>query len=285
MQFQISTGTPTRGRIYAADEMIENKVKSFSQIHGFKLIRAVGSGAEGCLFLAAKSGRYFYLKSPDGVLAQDEISTIEHLKKTDLIPQGIRTYPEDRMIVLPEFPSIPQNGTTRAVNKLIFDYISSIFRSGYVCLDMTPEHVRIEPESKKVFLIDFSGYAELTRFRTDAKELVADRKKMEYRTPEESIRDFRNPEKLQVFLTGLLLFQLLSSDRGLPRALKWIERGSEEYESELKKDLAGLDPENAGILQSMLAFDPNHRKTIQQLQEAFSIGSEDLQNFWRKLKA
>ncbi len=281
LQFQISTGTPTRGQIFAADEMIENKIKHFSQVHGFKLIRPVGSGAEGCLYLGAKNSRYFYLKSPDGNLAQEEISTIETLKKVNLIPQGIRTYPDDRMIVLPEYPSLPENGTKLAANKLICDYVKNIWHSGYVCLDMTPEHVKVDPETQKLFLIDFSGYAEISRFLTNAKEFAADRKKIEYRTPEEFVRDFRDAEKLQVYLTGLLFYQLFTEDYGLPAALKAIPEGAEEYSRQLTEDLKRFQPGEAAILQDMLAFDPKHRKSLQQIQ--FAVTREEIDQFWRKL--
>ena len=282
LQFQISTGTPTRGQIFAADEMIENKVKTFSQLHGYKLIRPVGSGAEGCLYLAAKNSRYFYLKSPDGNLAQEEISTIESLKKVNLIPQGIRTFPEDRMIVLPEFASIPQNGMSLTANKLICDYVRNIWHTGYVCLDMTPEHVKIDPESQKLFLIDFSGYAELSRFQANAKEFAADRKKIEYKTPEEFMRDFRDAEKLQVYLTGLLFHQLLSADHALPSALKSITQGSDAYEKQLTEDLSKFPSQEASILKDMLAFDPNHRKSLQQLQ--IPVTREQVEQFWRKIQ-
>jgi hypothetical protein len=283
IHFQISTGTPTRGQIFAADEMIESKMKSFSQIHGFKLIRPVGSGAEGCLFLAAKNSHYFYLKSPDGSLAQEEISTVESLKKANLVPQGIRTFPDDRMIVLPEFPSLPENGTTSTANKLILDYVTKIWNSGFVCLDMTPEHVKLEPESRKLFLIDFSGYAEIARFQSNAKEFAADRKKIEYRTPEEFVRDFRDAEKLQVYLTGLLLYQLFNKEHGLPVALKQIPKGESEYQQQLDNDLKSLQPQDATTLQSMLAYDPKHRKSIQELQKSYQVTSDELDNFWRKL--
>ncbi|MCI0603954.1 serine/threonine-protein kinase [bacterium] len=283
LEFQISTGTPTRGQIFAADEMIESKIKSFSQIHGFKLIRPVGSGAEGCLYLAAKNSRYFFLKSPDGNLVQEEISTIESLKKANLIPAGIRTYPEERMIVLPEFPSLPENGINLTANKLIFDYVKSIWDSGFVCLDMTPDHVRLEPESKKLFLIDFSGYAELSRFQKNAKEFAADRKKIEYRTPEEFVRDFRDVEKLQIYLAGLLFYQLLSEGHGLPLALKSISEGAAEYDKQLTEDLKKFKPAEASILQAMLAYDPKQRKSLQELQ--FPVTTQEIESFWQKLNS
>ena len=282
LRFHISTGTPTRGQIFAADQMIENKVKTFSQIHGFKLLRPVGTGAEGCLYLASKNARHFYLKSPDGNLAQEEISTIESLKKVNLIPHGIKTYPEDRMIVLPEFPSLPQNGTNRTANKLIYDYVRNIWHTGFLCLDMTPEHVKIDPESRKLFLIDFSGYAEISRFQTNAKEFTADRKKIEYRTPEEFARDFRDAEKLQVYLTGLLFYQLLRPDHGLPSALKYIADGAEEYERKLQMDLQAFAPEEASVLKDMLAFDPSQRKSLQQLQ--IPVAVDQIEQFWRKMQ-
>jgi hypothetical protein len=281
LKFQISTGTPTRGQVFAADEMIESKIKNFSVVHGFKLIRPVGSGAEGCLYLAARNSKYFYLKSPDGGLAQEEISTIESLKKVNLIPQGIRTYPEERMIVLPEFPSLPENGTRLTANKLICDYVKNIWHTGYVCLDMTPEHVKIDPESQKLFLIDFSGYAELSRFQSNAKEFTADRKKIEYKTPEEFVRDFRDAEKLQVYLTGLLFYQLFSPNHGLPAALKYISEGTEEYHRQLSEDLKQFSREEADILGGMLGFDPKHRKSLSQIQ--FPVTREQIDQFWRKL--
>ena len=283
LHFQISTGTPTRGQIFTADEMIESKVKNFSSEHGYKLIRPVGSGAEGCLYLGAKNSRYFYLKSPDGNLAQEEISTIENLKKANLIPQGIHTYPEDRMIVLPEFTSLPQNGSTRTANKLIYDYVKNIWQTGYVCLDMTPEHVKIDPETQKLFLIDFAGYAQISSFHSNAKELAADRKKIEYRTPEEHLRDFADAEKLQVYLTGLLFYQLLSANHTLPSALKSIPEGSEKYNKQLNEDLKRFQPAEATILREMLAYDPKERKTLEQIQ--ISVTNEEIDQFWRKLNA
>jgi hypothetical protein len=283
LRFQISTGTPTRGVIFAADEMIESKVKIFSGVHGFKLIRPVGTGAEGCLYLAAKNSRYFYLKSPDGNLAQEEISTIESLKKVNLIPHGIKTYPEDRMIVLPEFPSLPTNGMNLTANKLICDYIKNVWHTGYLCLDMTPEHVRIDPETQKLFLIDFSGYAEVSRFKNNAREYAADRKKIEYRTPEEFVRDFRDAEKLQVYLTGLLLYQLLSPNQELPSALKAISEGTGEYDKRLLEDLSKFEPAQAAILKDMLAYDPNQRKSLQQIQ--LPVSREEVDQFWHKLKS
>lgn len=281
LRFQISTGTPTRGQIFAADEMIEDKIKSFSQTHGFKLIRPVGTGAEGCLYLAAKHSRYFYLKSPDGNLAQEEISTIENLKKVNLIPLGIRTYPEDRMIVLPEFRSLPENGPKLTANKLIYDYIKNVWHTGYLCLDMTPEHVKIDPETQKLFLIDFSGYAEISRFQRNAREFAADRKKIEYRTPEEHVRDFRDAEKLQVYLTGLLFYQLLSPNHGLPSALKVISEGMDSYDLRLSDDLKQFEDAEAAILRDMLAFDPKQRKSLQQIQ--FPVTREEIDRFWNKL--
>ncbi len=285
LHFRISTGTPTRGQIFSADELIENKIKAFSQIHGFKLIRPVGSGAEGCLYLAAKNSRYFYLKSPDGSLAQEEIETIEQLKKADLIPEMIKTYPEDRIIVMPEFQSLPGNGAGSVANALLYNYVKNIWKSGYLCLDMTPDHVRLEPSSQKLFLIDFSGYAELSRFKAHAKEFAADRKKIEYTTPEESVRDFRDAEKLQVYLLGLLLHQLVTSDHGLPRALKKIKDGEVEYQRRLEKDLKLLNSTEAQILQTMLAFDPAHRKSLQDLEKSFPILHDELTHFWKVLRS
>jgi len=284
LRFQISTGTPTRGQIFAADEMIENKIKSFAQVQGFKLIRPVGTGAEGCLFLATKNSRYFYLKSPDGNLAQEEISIVEGLKKSGLIPQTIRTFGEDRMIVMPDFGPLNEAVSLATLRKLIIQYAFNIYKSGFLCLDMTPDHVKVDTDSQKLFLIDFSGYVENARFQSNAKEFVADRKKIEYTTPEEFVKDFRNAEKLQVYLTGLLLYQLTATDHGLPFAIKRIPNGEAEYAEQLQKDLELLKKEDSELLQSMLAYDPKSRKSLQELANAQPIAAEELQAFSKQIK-
>jgi len=259
-------------------------MKSFSQVHGFKLIRPVGSGAEGCLYLAAKNSRYYYLKSPDGNLAQEEISTVESLKKANLVPQTIRTFPEDRIIVMPEFRSLEENGTASTSRKLILDYVKNIVKAGYICLDMTPEHVKLDPETRRLFFIDFSGYAEIARFQGNAKEFAADRKKIEYRTPEEFVRDFRNVEKLQIYLTGLLFYQLFSKDHGLPVALKSISKGETQYGQQLEQDLKMFPSAEAELLRPMLAYDPKQRKSVSEIQAAYPLTPEELETFWRKLQ-
>jgi hypothetical protein len=282
LRFQISTGTPTRGQVFAADEIIENKMKSFAQAQGFKLIRPVGTGAEGCLYLAAKNSHYFYLKSPDGNLAQEEIATIEALKKVGLIPSSIHTFSEDRIIVMPEFQSVEATVSPSMIRKLVLEYANNILKAGYLCLDMTPEHVKVDYDRQKLFLIDFSGYAELARFRSNSKELAADRKKIEYITPEESFGDFQDAEKFQVFLTGLLFYQISARDHGLPLALKCIRGGENEYRQQLEKDLAGLPRDEIDLLDSMLAYDPKSRKSLQDLVDNNPILKEDLEKFWKR---
>ena len=286
LRFQISTGTPTRGQIFAADEMIEGKIKSFAQIHGYKLVQPVGGGAEGCLYLAQQQGKNFYLKSPDGQLAAEEIQTIETLKKGGLIPTEISTFPEDRMIVMPEYQAFTQDlDSIRPVAQaLLFHYLKHVWDLNYLCLDLTPEHVKIAPDQQKLFLIDFSGYAPLARYKSQPKELLADRKKIEYRTPEESVRDFRDAEKFQIFLIGLLFYQLSRSDRGLPYALKFLDSGPAEYEAHLLEDLRQVDA--SGIaLKDMLGYDPSQRKNFFELAKSMSPSEEQIRDFWNRVRS
>jgi len=286
LRFEITTGTPTRGQIFAADEMIEDKIRSFAQIYGYRLLRPVGSGAEGCLYLAERNGSRFYLKSPDGQLAMEEIQIIEKLKQADLVPSQIKTYPEDRMVVLPEYQPLPFDGGSiyAAASSLLFAYLKHVWEIGYICLDLTPDHVRLAVDQKKIFLIDFSGYAELNRFRKQPMELLADRKKIEYRTPEEYVKDFRDAEKFQVFLMGLLLYQLARSDRGLPYALKVLENGAQEYEKYLDEDLKQLG-ECSVPLRDMLAYDPAQRKNFAQLQSSISSDPLLWDTFWKRAQS
>lgn len=284
LQFQISTGTPTRGQIFAADEMIENKIKSFAQMNDLQIVKQIGSGAEGCLYLAEKDSNRYYLKSPDGQLLQEEVNTIENLKRHDLIPKTIKAYPEDRMIVLPEFLPLPRklNGLQIPALALIFRYLKNVYDLGYLCLDLTPDHIRMDPREKKIFLIDFSGYVRIDDFNRQPEELLADRKKIEYRTPEESLHKFHDPEKFQIYLIGLLFYQLSHHDYGLPLALKALGNGSGEYDRRLADDVKGLEP-NASVLQRMLAYQPSERKDFAELQQTLTISPEQVDDFWKKL--
>jgi hypothetical protein len=284
LYFQINTGTPTRGQIFAADQIIEGKIKMFAQIFGYQLLRPVGSGAEGCLYLAEKDSTLFYLKSPDGLLAQEEIQTVETLKRNGLIPNSIKTYAEDRMIVMPEFQQLPEDPEPHlaAVSVLLLRYLKSIWNSGYLCLDLTPDHVKIDPGRQMIFLIDFSGYTEIARFKKQPKELLSDRKKIEYRTPEETVGDFRDPEKFQIYLMGLLLYQLSREDHTLPLALQYLSNSS-EYEQRLQEDL--VTETDHLVLRHMLAFDPSQRKNFVELQQFLSASSEQIRGFWSRIKS
>ena len=281
LHFEISTGTPTRGQIFAADEMIEGKMKTFADVHGFRLLNTIGSGAEGCLYLAEKSKRKYYLKSPDGQLAQEEMETVETLKKRGLIPKEIRTYPEDRMLVMPEYKSMPakSNGDLTPL-ALLFGYLKTVWDNGYICLDLTPDHVKMDPENEKLFLIDFSGYVQTEKFRKQPKEYLEDRKKIEYRTPEESATDFGDAEKFQIYLIGLLFYQL--TQNSLPFALKTLGNGTGNYARQLAEDLKSTSAQLP--LSSMLAFDPNERKTFEQLTELFNVPPEQIHNFWKRVR-
>lgn len=284
LQFQISTGTPTRGQIFAADEMIENKIRSFAQMQDLRLLKQIGSGAEGCLYLAEKDSHRYYLKSPDGQLLQEEVNTIESLKRNDLIPRTIKTYSEEQMIVLPEFQPLPRklNGLQTPALALLFGYLKNVYDLGYLCLDLTPDHVRIAPEEKKIFLIDFSGYVRIEDFSRQPEELLADRKKIEYRTPEESTHNFHDPEKFQIYLIGLLFYQLSHPDYGLPQALKALGNGSGDYDTRLAEDVKGLES-SATVLQQMLAYQPSARKDFGELQQILSVSQEQVNEFWKKL--
>ncbi len=281
LHFEISTGTPTRGQIFAADEMIEGKMKTFADIHGFRLLNTIGSGAEGCLYLAEKSKRKYYLKSPDGQLAQEEMNTVEGLKKRGLIPNEIRTYPDDRMLVMPEYKSMParSNGDLTPLS-LLFGYLKTVWENGYICLDLTPDHVKMDPEKEKLFLIDFSGYVETEKFRKQPAEYLDDRKKIEYRTPEESTGDFHDAEKFQIYLIGLLFYQL--SQNSLPFALKTLGNGTGDYARQLAEDLKSTSAQLP--LATMLAFDPSERKNFAQLADLFRIPPEEMQNFWKRMR-
>lgn len=278
LRFQITTGTPTRGQVFTADHMIEAKMKFFADLYGYRLVKPVGTGAEGCLYLSEKNGNRFYLKSPDGQLLMEEIETIEALKKIGAIPAQIKTYPEDRMIVMPHYAAIPEAPDGTAL-PLIFRYLRQVWDAGYLCLDLTPDHVRIEPEQQKLFLIDFSGYVSLARFRKNPADTLADRKKIEYRTPEESQKDFRNAEKLQVYLMGLLMYQLSHPRRGLPIALTSLGNGSQDYEERLKKDLV----EFPDFLKHMLAYDPAQRCSFSEMDSVFPPPKETNETFWSRV--
>ncbi len=285
LQFQVSTGTPTRGQIFSADELIEEKMKSFAAANSLQLVRSIGSGAEGCLYLAERGEKRFYLKSPDGQLAAEEIQTIETLKSAGLIPREIRTFPEDRMILLPEYTSLPpsSNGQDPVVLRLLFHYLKRVWDSGYVCLDLTPDHVKLDRKQGMLFLIDFSGYVQTARFKKQPAELLADRKKIEYRTPEESVRDFRDVEKFQIYLIGLLFYQMADKNAGLPYALKYLGNGSGEYTNQLAEDLKRL--QNGSPLGEMLGYDPSERFTFTQLQSHFALMPEEIESFWKRVQS
>jgi hypothetical protein len=286
LTFQISTGTPTRGQIFAADEMIENKLKTFAESHSLNLLRQIGTGGEGCLYLAQKDSKRFYVKSPDGQLAAEEINTIETLKKLDLVPRNISTFSEERIILLPEFPGLPRNlnSDSRPAISLLLDYLKRVFDSGYLCLDLTPDHVRMAPEEKKIFLIDFAGYVPVEEFMRHPRELLADRKKIEYRTPEESLSNVQNPEKFQIYLAGLLFYQLLHRDYGLPLALKDLGNGSGDYELRLAEDIRNLHAEKVPLTQ-MLAFRPEDRMDFGRLLQVFALPQTDYEHFWEHMSS
>ncbi len=284
LQFHISTGTPTRGQVFSADELIEEKMKNFASAREFQIVRSIGSGAEGCLYLAEKKGNRFYIKSPDGQLAGEEIQTIETLKKSNLIPREIQTYAEDRIIVLPEYASLPvdPNGPDPVARALLFQYLKRVWDAGYLCLDLTPDHVKLDAGNRMLFLIDFSGYVQTTHFRKHPVELLADRKKIEYRTPEESVRDFRDVEKFQIYLIGLLFYQMADPDGGLPFASKYLGNGSAEYKNTLSEDLKRL--KDASHLDTMLGYDPSERGNFSQLQNHFALVPEEVEIFWKKMQ-
>ena len=283
LQFRVSTGTPTRGHIFTADAMIEQNVRDFAAAHSFQLLQPVGGGAEGCLFLAARNGSRFYLKNPDGQLAQEEMRVIDNLKSKNLIPQSISSHPQDRIIVSPEFSTFPGNNTSVAT-ALVLRYVLQVSDAGYLCLDLTPDHVRIDAQDRRLFLIDFSGYVEATRFASQAQELVADRKKIEYRTPEELTQQFPDAEKFQVYLLGLLLYQMLHSAGDLPAALQVLQKGSEEYERILLQDMKNAH-QHAEILKRMLSFDPRNRPTLQEVYSAWKLPAGEEETFWRALQS
>lgn len=273
LQFQISTGTPTRGRIYAADEMIEQKLRDFSAARGFRILEPVGSGAEGCLFLAEKNGGRFYLKNPDGQLAEEEINTARALKEKGLIPNSIEAFAQDRILVSPEFLPLPDGPAKAAASApLIVSYVKRVFDAGYLCLDLTPEHIRIDGDS--LFLIDFSGYASMAAYNARPRDLLADRKKIEYRTPEETLNKYPDAERLEIYLLGLLLFQILSEDRGLPAALRTIDQGADAYKAQLRIDLGGMRPPFNELLLQMLAFDTADRPGFAEVQAGLQIKPE-----------
>lgn len=270
LQFQISTGTPTRGRIYAADEMIEQKLRDFATARGFHILQPVGTGAEGCLFLAEKNGGRFYLKNPDGQLAEEEISTVRSLKEKALIPDSIEAFADDRIIVSPEFSPLPRDpaATATAVPRIV-SYVRRVYDAGYLCLDLTPEHIRIE--NGALFLIDFSGYASIAAYQARPRELLADRKKIEYLTPEEALNKYSDPERLEIYLLGLLLFQILSEDRGLPSALRMIDQGPEAYQTQLVKDFDKLRSPFNELLMHMLAFATSDRPGFAEVEDSLRI--------------
>lgn len=284
LQFNISTGTPTRGRIFTADDLIEGKIKQFAALNQFKLLGPTGTGAEGCTFLAQKNGTRFFIKSPDGQLAEEEMRTIENLKSIGCIPSGIRTYQEERIIVAPEYPSVSTfvDGNRDTALSLLFEYLGAVWQAGYLSLDLSPDHVRIEPAARKLFLIDFSGYVLASRFSaTTARELLADRKKIEYRTPEEVTGDFSNPEKFQIYLMGLLIHQLLRTDQGLPSALQALDRGAEAYNMQLDEDLKEFSRDQAEVLRRVLRYAPAERMDFAGLRPFFASTEKEISDFWK----
>lgn len=285
LQFQVSTGTPTRGRIYVADSMIEQKLRDFAAGHGYRILQPVGSGAEGCSFLAEKDGLRFYLKNPDGQLAQEEIETVGALKSKGLIPASIQAFAEDRILVSQEFPPVPRSGNAaKTAASLVFSYVKRVYETGYLSLDLTPEHIRMDPQERRFFLIDFSGYARAAEFASRPGELLADRKKIEYHTPEETLEKYPDAERLQVFLLGLLLHQVLSEDGGLPPALRALSEGAEAYQSQLTKDLEKFSQHVSMQLAGMLAFEPLKRASFAELQDGWKCSAEEEEEFWRRVK-
>jgi hypothetical protein len=289
LRFRISTGTPTRGQVFAADEMIEGKIKEFSAEHRYQLVRPVGSGAEGCLYLAKQNGRQFYLKSPDGQLAAEEISTIRSLQEKQLIPKEIETYAETRMIVLPEYSSLPENlnGNKEILLLLLFRYLKNVWEAGYLCLDLTPDHVKLAPEQNKLFLIDFAGYVSRSSFEKDPHSFLTDRKKIEYRVPEENGSGKTvqfSAEAIQLYLAGLLFYQLLHSERNLPRAVKVLDQGHETYQKQIAEDLSFIPEKWRTLLATILSYDPPSRQTFDAASAVIpATGSEG--EFWNEVRA
>jgi hypothetical protein len=189
------------------------------------------------------------------------------------------------MIVLPEFAGLPKrlNGLQTPALALLFRYLKDVYDLGYLCLDLTPDHVRLAPQEKKIFLIDFSGYVRIEDFKRQPEELLADRKKIEYRTPEESIQAFHDPERFQIYLIGLLFYQLSHQDYGLPTALKTLGNGSGEYDTRLAEDVKRLGSTES-LVEHMLSYQPAERKDFVELQKLFAVTAEQIEEFWKQME-
>ena len=61
---------------------------------------------------------------------------------------------------------MPRSGNAaKTAASLVFSYVKRVYETGYLSLDLTPEHIRMDPQERRFFLIDFSGYARRRRIR------------------------------------------------------------------------------------------------------------------------
>ncbi|MGM8215696.1 protein kinase domain-containing protein [Bacillaceae bacterium W0354] len=152
----------------------------------YKILRKIGEGARGSIYLAFTKGRYVALKiSKDSSVVSAEVNALKTLQKV----QGIQLGPllldvDDAYInqneklsfyVMEYINGVPIHRFVRAkglkwlvpISSQVLIQLHHLHQAGYIFGDLKPENILIDIQTKQVRLIDVGG---ITKFGRSIRE-------------------------------------------------------------------------------------------------------------------
>lgn len=148
----------------------------------YKIIRKIGEGARGSIYLASNQNRQVALKiSRDSSVVTAEVNALKTLQKVQGIQLGpslldvddayISKYDKKSFYVMEYINGVPMNRFVRAkglkwlipISSQVLLQLHYLHKIGYIFGDLKPENILIDVQTKRVRLVDVGGVTQFGR--------------------------------------------------------------------------------------------------------------------------